>query len=398
MNKEKYENKTMNEKEEIIDKDLINSGNEINPISFELIQKVDLKFLINTNIISDRGQLQKIHELSNKHLGILLSEKLIIISHKTFKTIKIIEPSYDDLRSKYNCIRNEFVDFIELKNCNIVLWTSNVILIYNKECNLIQRIDEREHGNICQREDYDYGSATYYDINSIYEMNNGKLVSCNSYGLKFYEKDKDEDKYNLISTEKMEIDVHFIYEIKPNVLILLQKHYDESWSDMEGDDKYLISIYNIENKNLKEIFRSRAGSIMGEFKRINYIINKKYLFMCYGKTMEIFNLEKNIKNIYIENDDVYEYENIFFGPQRIMKEEKRISEVLANFSDTLFFGKDNNGNLNLYKINNNTLNVYYHFKINNITGVIKLKNNDFILYSYYCELYKFTPIFLNKNK
>ena len=271
-------------------------------------------------------------------------------------------------------------------------------MIYDKEYNLIQRIDENEHGNKCKRKDYDYGSSTYYNINSIYEMKNGKLVSCNSYGLKFYEKDKDEYKYDLISTEKMEIDVHFIYEIKPNVLILLQKHYDESWDDMEGDDKYLISIYDIENKNLKEVFRSRVRSMMGEFKRINYILNKRYLFICYGNTMEIFNLEKNMENIYIENDNIYEYEDFFYGPQRIMKEEHRIRRVLASFSDTLFFGEDNNGNLKIYKFNNNTLKAYYHFKIKNIIGVIKLKNNDFILYSYHCELYKFTPIFLNKNK
>ena len=98
----------------------------------------------------------------------------------------------------------------------------------------------------------------------------------------------------------MEIDVHFIYEIKPNVLILLQKHYDESWGDMEGDDKYLISIYNIENKNLKEVFRAKVRSMMGNFDKINYIVNKKYLFMCYTKTMEIFNLENDIyeKNVY----------------------------------------------------------------------------------------------------
>ena len=114
--------------------------------------------------------------------------------------------------------------------------------------------------------------------------------------------------------------------------------------------------------------------------------------------MEIFNLEKNMQNIYIQNVDAYEYENTLFGLQRIMKKEKRIRRVFANFSDTLFFGEDNKGNLNIYKFNNNTLNVYYHFKIKNVTGVIKLKNNDFILYSYYCELYKFTPIFLNKNK
>jgi len=129
---------------------------------------------------------------------------------------------------------NKFVDFIELKNNDIVIWTSNVILIYNKKYNLIQRIDEIECGNLCQREDSDYGHITYYDINSIYEMKKEKLVSCNSYELKFYEKNK--DKYNLISTEKMEIDVQFIFEIKPNVLILIQKHYDESywmiWKEM----------------------------------------------------------------------------------------------------------------------------------------------------------------------
>ena len=119
--------------------------------------------------------------------------------------------------------RNRFVDFIELKNCDIVLWTSSAILIYNKEYKLIKGIDQREHGNIYKREDINYGSTTYYNINSMYEMKNGKLVSCNSYGLRFYEK----DKYILISTEKMEIDVHLIMKIKPNILILLQKHYDE---------------------------------------------------------------------------------------------------------------------------------------------------------------------------
>ena len=78
-------------------------------------------------------------------------------------------------------------------------------------------------------------------------------------------------KYNLISTEKIEIDVHFIYEIKSNVLILLQKHYDESFDDIEGDDKYLISIYNIENKSLKEVFRSRVVSSMGDLLELTIL-------------------------------------------------------------------------------------------------------------------------------
>ena len=36
------------------------------------------------------------------------------------------------------------------------MWTSNIILIYDKKFNLKQRIDEFEHGNKCTREDYDY--------------------------------------------------------------------------------------------------------------------------------------------------------------------------------------------------------------------------------------------------
>ena len=62
-----------------------------------------------------------IHEFSNKNLGILLEKKLIIISHKTFKTIKIIEPKwFEILSSNENFIGNEFVDF-EFKNFDIVI-------------------------------------------------------------------------------------------------------------------------------------------------------------------------------------------------------------------------------------------------------------------------------------
>ena len=120
---------------------------------------------------------------------------------------------------------------------------------------------------------------------------------------------------------------------------------------------------------------------MGEFSRINYIMNKNYLFMCYGKTMEIFNFEKNMQNIYIENNDIYEYEDILWGPQKIMKEEERVGKALANYSDTLFFGRDNKENLNIYIFDNNTLNIYYNFKIEDIIEVIKMKNNDFIIYA-----------------
>ena len=394
-------NKTVDDKKSLNSDDSVNFGKKfdkknknknqidvIEPISFEFVQKVDLANYYDNNYNSS---CKIIHELSNEKLGILFDNKLIVISTKTFKEIKIIKPSYDELNSNREISGNKLlVDFKELKNSGIVLWTSNVILFYDVEYNLFQRVDETEHGDLCQRLEYDYGPVFYYDINSIYELNDGKLVSCNSYGLKFYEKNK--DKYLLISTEKMEIDVHFVIEIKPNLLILLQKHYDESFGDMKGDDNFLISIYDIENKSLKKIFESQVESMLGEFQKVNYIMSNKYLFMCYGKAMGIFDLEKNMQMINIENDNIYEYERVFGIHQKIMREEKRITKVLANYSDTLFFGIDKTG-LKMFMFKNNTLKVYYNFFINNIVGVNILKNNDFIFYSYDCKLYRFTPIF-----
>ena len=46
---------------------------------------------------------------------------------------------------------------------------------------------------------------------------------------------------------------------------------------------------------------------MGEFHKVNYILNKRYLFMCYGDTMEIFDIENDMQMVTIKND-VYEYD------------------------------------------------------------------------------------------
>ena len=323
---------------------IVNPGKENfkneNIISFQLIQKVELPFLTSF-YYNSHEDLVKIHELSNKAFGILFENKLVIFSTKIFKKIKIIEPKNEEKYSLGNfySYNNKFIDFLELKNSNIVLWTSNIILIYDKDYNLIQKIDEYEPGNKSKREDYDYGTHEYYEINSIYELKNGKLISCNSYGLKFYEKDN--NRYNLILTEKIEIDVDYVVEIKPNILILLQKHYDEKYSDMEGEDQYLISIYNIENKTISRRFYFKNESIMGEFKKVNFITNKKYLIMRHGETTDIFNLENNniIELAEIKNEnDVSEYTNRHCC-EKIMKEEKRIIELYATYSDNFFIGK-----------------------------------------------------------
>ena len=64
--------------------------------------------------MTDLLKLKTIYEFSNKNLGILLEKKLITVSHKTFKTIKIIEPKWFEIMSNGNFIGNKFVDFVEL--------------------------------------------------------------------------------------------------------------------------------------------------------------------------------------------------------------------------------------------------------------------------------------------
>ena len=79
MNVNKNETKIINEED-----------SKINPLKFQLNLKVNLNNLLDSDILSDTGRLVSIHQLSNKNLGILLGGKLIVISHISYKTIKII--------------------------------------------------------------------------------------------------------------------------------------------------------------------------------------------------------------------------------------------------------------------------------------------------------------------
>ena len=94
---------------------------KINPLTFQLNLKVNLNNLLDSDILSDTGRLVSILQLSNKNLGILLGRKLIIISHISYKPIKIIEPNYKERNSIHNSFGNKFIDFKELKNSFIII-------------------------------------------------------------------------------------------------------------------------------------------------------------------------------------------------------------------------------------------------------------------------------------
>ena len=96
-----------------------------NLISFQLTLKVNLD--ISSYQHSYDEFLIVNHKLSNDNIGLLFHKKLIIVSLKSFQIIKIIESNNEQLISPLkDMIGNDFVDFIELNNSNIVIWTSNV--------------------------------------------------------------------------------------------------------------------------------------------------------------------------------------------------------------------------------------------------------------------------------
>jgi hypothetical protein len=132
-----------------------------------------------------------VHEISNKKIGVLLNYVLLIYSLNNFKLLQMIEQDFKS-KNEDNIYNFEFIGFIELKNCNLVIWNKQEILIYKsigKKYELHQKINEFEQGTKrVVYDDYFHRDDIYYEISCVYELLNGNLVSGNSYGLKIYEK------------------------------------------------------------------------------------------------------------------------------------------------------------------------------------------------------------------
>ena len=88
-------------------------------ISFPTLQKtLTFKF--------DNQRIFKIKEISNKRIGILLGNSLQIYNLNSFKKLDEIK-----LPISFDYYINEgILDFIELKNSDIVLWSLNKIFFY----------------------------------------------------------------------------------------------------------------------------------------------------------------------------------------------------------------------------------------------------------------------------
>ena len=383
-----------------------------NPLNFQLI----LKMKFDKNIIS-------IKELSKDYIGILFGGNLLSIYNlNTFKKINEIEI----ICTKY--INN----FIVLENLDLVFWTDEKICFYNlseKKYVKYQEIDE----SIQEKKDdvneffyFRYSRAgnkekENYKINSICQIKNGNLVSCNSFGIKIYSKEK--DKYILKSKNKINRGVKNAFEIDLNKFVFNQEaRYSGGHCSMSYYSYYNCPLFIYDNeKNIITKLNEYRKCVHYE---ISYFKNDKYLFVKNGNfKFDIYDINQNMKSINQNNEIIENYEikennnlrrEISYGERdkiTKIKDEMNI-RFLCEYSEDFFFAQDINDDIKIYKFKDKSFEVHKNFasiitnfenscskfwvtsfwKDNNsklparyrkeIKGMIKLKNNNLIIYSY----------------
>ena len=290
--------------------------------------------------------ITSIHKLKNNNIGIIIdSNYLSFYSSNTFKLIHSIEPQKD------NSIINQItyfslIDFIELKNGDLFLWTSFIIIIYKKSqktYKLLQIINEKEQGtNYTKYSSYGHNQTQYYDLNSLYELRNGDIVSCNSYGLKWYS--KKDDKYILISMQKINMKVKKILEIKDNIFIVFQKEsitYTTRCvlpSRSSTNNNYRVSLFNAKNREEiilienKAYFSSNSRNYERAFSKINYFLKDKYLFISFANFFYIYDISQN-KILFKENGVEIEFLCDYYNDLVVVKDLIEVKIKIYQFKD-----------------------------------------------------------------
>ena len=359
-----------------------------------------LSFALNNKLNFNDKKIITIKVLSNNRIGILFVHLLSIYSSKIFKKINeikldntLFQNSEKDEKNSDN--KNEIViDFIELKNLDLVLWTTKAtILFYNlsdSSYSLSQTIKENIQKEEKEKEEYFYMERFYsnnkdvYNINSIYQLSNGNIVSCNTNGIKIYSKKK--DKYKLELRYPMDIEVMNAIEIKINQLILFQANFVSGGFCSQSYHctlTYSVSLYDIENKKSQNLSEFKENIALRNNK-ISFFRSDELLFVKFGQfKFDIYDLKQNMKSLN-QNNEIIKIDTIneFIGFCRLVnfvriKDEMNIN-FLCNYSKDLFFAKDVNNNIKLYQFKNKSFEFHQDFPFSKaeIRGMIELKNNN----------------------
>ena len=353
-----------------------------------------------------------IKELSKNRIGILLNiNSLLIYNSKTFNKISEIKINNSDDNSNDNDnenlrIKNMMmlkskeeivINFIELKNFDLVFWTFKKIFFYKpseKGYILYQTIDESDEKPTNNYNYFHYygrsnNNRDVYTINSIYQLKNDNLITCYTYGIKIYTKKN--DNYILVSKHEADIEVKNLIEIAPNKLVLMQKNFESGGFCSQTYyciHTYSLSLYDIETGILKNL-NTFKEDVSLNYNNITFFNNDKYLFIKYGEfKFDVYDINQNMQSINSNNEIIeIKHEREFYNFFRERNYNKIKDEMnirfICKYSEDLFFAKDVNNDIKLYKFKDKSFEFYqdFSFSTKEIIGMIKLKNNNLIIYS-----------------
>ena len=297
------------------------------------------------------------------------------------------------LRQKYpESIRfddNYFKDFIELKNKDLIIWSKGKIFYYKKDKNtyklsqIIYEVIQQEN----KTEITQIGEIPIYNLNNVIELENNNLLSCNSIGIKIYNKKKNE--YKLIDKIAMKIDVENFIKINSDIA-LITHHYEYNSHTCEPVTYHIlgISLYNLKTKNINSIYYKKTN--INRFNSFNYFLLKNYFFY---QVYELGEEKKyNIYNIKTEKNQLDIQTNFV---------------IISHYKDYLILTKENKdyifNNDDIFHVcsfKNNALESIYKFK--NYMNIYTLKNKDLVLIGineskynnlFYYDYYKYLASF-----
>ena len=271
-----------------------------------------LSFALNNKLNFNDKKIITIKVLSKTRIGILFVNLLSIYSSKTFKKINEIKLDNTLFKNSEKDEKNsdneneEVIDFIKLKYLYLVLWTTKAtILFYNlSDCdsnyslsqtikeNIQKEEEEEEEEKYFHMERFYSNNKDDYNINSIYQLSNGNIVSCNTNGIKIYSKKN--DKYELELSCPLDIEVMNAIEIKINQLILFQYNFISRGHCSRSYHctlTYSVSLYDIENKKSKNLSEFKENISLRN-NEISFFKSDELLFVKFGQfKFDIYDLK-----------------------------------------------------------------------------------------------------------
>ena len=194
--------------------------------------------------------------------------------------------------------------------------------------------------------------------------------------------------------------VERVVELNSNKLILFERYFSpNTWLDADNSyNEYSISIYNIENYKEKNITKIKITPYEYDgISGISYLIKNNYLLIRYGYKLDIYNIKNNMKLIHTEKEKIVIKEEYGMGGKynrscKTLKDEMNVI-FFSDYCDDLFIVRDLKQKFKVYKFNNKKIQFYkdFPFQAQQILGIIKLKNNNTIIYSY-------NELYVYKNK